>query len=497
MSEQEHIPERDFADSNLPQARVPATLENINGGEPNLLPVAAADQPLRIEIDIWPNSNPALGAETLTLFWDGSEVGRRTWSEPVPIPEDELVFFIPRNRMTEGTHVISYEVHLSVIGDTTPSDPITITIDRSAPSFPNPGSMAFPAEVVRDGLTAAYLETHGDRVEASVALYADQRPGDQIVWYWGETPSSELQAGSQQFFLEDINRPIVLPIDGDTVRARGDGTRYAHYHLRDRAGNASGLSPSVSLRVAAQPIQRNLPWPIVVEATGIGENIALDPLEGRASGVTVEIPQEAVFGPEDQIWVQWAENGTVGAFRTKDPIAPGSRRYNVPREYIAAHIGKSDIPVYYDAIETNGTVHPSFRCKMQVLTIAVNRFPTIQCVEAIGYPNLSLARVDAIGARLTLAPWVLITANQHVRIRAEGLTQEGAPTNTTVLDRQITASEVTAGLGRSGDVRIDRNFLNTLRRHTQFTIWVTVSFDNGLTWPPAPNFPKLSLTLVD
>ncbi|WP_166367096.1 hypothetical protein [Pseudomonas akapageensis] len=463
-------------------------LADIEGGEPNLVHRDDLSPNLRVEIPMWPNSNPSDSyPEHLTLYRDNALVETKTWTAPVP--DDERFFLVPP---IDGRQVLRYHV-LGFNGEGSDSESLTITIDLVAPVLGGEeGLLDFDDEVDRDGVTARYLELHDDLLLATAPTYNRPEPGDKITWCWDRQPFANEYVDETVLTLADMNQPLVIGFTGDMIRDRGDGQRYAHYQIEDRAGNKSTRSRPVTLPVAAAPVPRVLPWPDVELAAGTGEEIVLDPWEAR-NGVVVIVPQAAVIHPGEGVTVQWAEPGSTGAHRTTQET--GARRYAIPADKIAAHIGKT-IPVYYEVTAGQANL-PSDRRRLRMGQMAANRFPNAQC-NGLSGGNLRLSTVEDSGARLTVVRWVLMTTDHRVTIKVTGISGQNVPMEHTALrEHRVTTAELTSGIGGQGTVLVPKSFLSQLKRNQQFQVTVTVSFDNGATWPPVPNFPSLYLILVD
>lgn len=481
--------------ASLGPARVEIALEDIEGGEPNLLPAGAWLKPLRVDVPIWPETDPAPGfAERLELYWDGKEIDSKSWE--APIPPHELFFLVPPLHLGEGSHVLHYVV-VTPNGEVALSLPLTLTIDKTAPALgEGGGALLFPPEVIADGLTAQWLELNQDQVIARLPDYPDMRPGDTVHWYWDSEPFGFEWAGSLTLTAQDIPGEIPITFDGDLIRARGDGQRYVHYEIEDRAGNTGTGSRPVTLQVAATPLPRELPWLEIAQSPGGGEIIELDPWDAR-EGATVTLAQTVLIHPDEQVWVQWGEPGDTGAWRGQMNVLADPRQCLIPKSSIAAGMGKQ-LPLYYEVVGPQQT-YPSERRQVRLLLIDPGGYPTVQC-QGMSGTTLSLASVPAGGARLTLARWVLMSTDQMITIRVAGVAGNGQAIDGDVLHRhQVTAQELLAGIGADGKVVAPKALLAQLKRNQVFRVMVYVSFDGGSTWPPlpAPNFPSLYLTLVD
>lgn len=477
----------------------PAPLSNIEGGETNLLHRTAwsdPSNPLKVCFDAWENSQPSVqDPESIQILLGDVEIGSKEWT--APIHPDDLYVAIGEDRLPPGVHELRYIV---TIWSGTPheSDSLTITIDKTPPVLATASELVFPTQVLPPNkLTARYLETNSDQVEIGVPEHTPARPWDRITWYWGATPGNLEKGCVIELDDKNYSDPVVFAIAGDLIRNRGDGWRYAWYQVQDRAGNESLRSEPVELDVAATPIPRTLPWPTVERAVGEGEMQTLDPMLG-STGVVVEVPQEAVVYPGEQLWVQWGATGTLGAIQVKLPISPGQRRYQIEMKSVAAHIGKT-LPISYVVIDDKKQEHPSIRRQLTVQTIPVNRLKAVKC-DGLSGGNLSYRTVAPEGARLTLDTWPLMTTDHWVMITMTGVNASGQDSVfEAVRKRAVTDQEVIGGIGARTEVRVSKVFLNTLRRNAPLTGKAYVSFDGGQTWPPvsAPNFPLLQLTFVD
>lgn len=478
----------------LAPPEVEAALDDIEGGEPNLLPVSVLDSPLEVVVPMWQNSMPTPEyPERIWLIWNEVEVDEHEITAPVTAAD--RTFTVKGLHGVEGTHRLRYRV-MTYNEAETDSQERVLTVDRTAPALATGGgALVFPPLVVDGGVTGEYLEANSDKVVAGVPDYAP-RPGDVISWYWDTGQNDDDLVDTLKLTLADIGRPINLDFAGDMIRARGDGARRARYRVRDRAGNVSSFATYVTLDVQTSLRPRELAWPDVKQATGSGELVTLAPLSATG-GATVRMPEGADIRPEDkEAWVQWGTPGAVGAIRVPVAIGDDARECIVPEEAVAAHIGKT-LTVHYEIVDKAGNVHASQARSVKVTAIPLGNLPTIQCVEAIGRP-LSLASVPAAGAQLTLASWSLISTDQCVRIKVDGVGGSGGEVSQVVLDgHRVTEQERIDGLGKSGDVRIPRALLERLQLHRQFNVTVTVSFDAGGTWPSLANFPRLSPMLVE
>lgn len=480
--------------------RIDELLDNIPGGEINLLPEAATHDDLKVWFVLWDNSDPALGEESVELFLDDAPnwVDRRTWNAFIE-PSDRYVTLPQRLlRGNDGLHRLHYRA-TAYNNESDDSAELEITLDTTPPVLAADSKLVFPPEVLPPNkLTARYLEQNNDEVKANLPGYTDPRPWDRITWYWGSTPGTQDEGGVIELDDQNFSDPVVVTISADLIQDRGDGSRYVWYEVQDRAGNVSPRSVAVVLDVDATPIPRDLPWSSIDGAVGTGELQTLDPLVPAGGVVIVQVPDTAVIYPEEKVWVQWGEPGTLGATRVEQPISSGSRRFRVEMQYLAAQIGRV-LPVSYGVIDAMDQEHLSVPRRLQVLTLPSYRLEAVQC-EGLSGGYLSYNSVAPEGARLTLKKWPLITTDHWVMITMTGVNSSSGQdwVFPAVNKRAVTEQETFAGIGFGTEVRVSKAFLNTLQRNAPLTGKAYVSFDGGQTWPPlaSPNFPLLQLTLV-
>ncbi|RMQ38201.1 hypothetical protein ALP86_01683 [Pseudomonas amygdali pv. mori] len=456
-------------------------LPDVPGGEPNLLPSSAWLVPLRVNFPMWQNSEPSPDyPEYLRVYWNDELLDEKIWIGPVQ-PVD-LFIMIAQQRLGEGRHRLRYSVE-TANQMLTESETLAFVIDKTAPVFADEEALIFPQEIVSDGLTAAWLNTHDDTVLAEVPAYFSPSPGDLVIWYWSSTPTGSEHTGTLPLVESDIGSTISIAFDKQMVLESGDGIRYVSYKLKDRSGNAGPRALAVSLLVCAQPVPRVLPPPRVQKATGGSSASKLDPVDAYR-GAVVSIPEDAVIAPGDTVRVQWAEPGSVGSFLTE---VADSRLFNVPSTQIAQHFGKS-IPVYYEVFENSAD--PSYLSDRHTLTIlGMTGFPVVQCDKVSG-AILSLQDIPEGGyAQFKLDSWSFMGTDQFITIDVRGVS--GADDElliVNVLDEYpvpLVADRIDAGV-------ISKTDLKAFNIDTQLDVRVRVSFDQTLSWQ---SFPSLRLML--
>ncbi|MGV8863571.1 MAG: hypothetical protein ACOH2O_06260 [Pseudomonas sp.] len=220
----------------------------------------------------------------------------------------------------------------------------------------------------------------------------------------------------------------------------------------------------------------------------------LDPFDAE-EGAAVAITETVVIKPNEQLWVQWGEPGSLGAFRTSSPIVVGTRRYKIPKREVALNIGKG-LPVYYEAVGPDGPLRSEI-LQLKVMALDQGKLPVIQCSHVV-YQNgqeavVNWPDVPPEGLKLTLKPWPLIMLDQHIRIVVSGHTTMGVREWVAVEKRPLAPQELVAGICGTDNLTVPKSWLADLIPDQGFVVSVYVSFDSGITWPNSPNFRTLHL----
>ena len=115
----------------LPAPTAPAALPNIPGGVPNLMPIKALADPVRLEFTLWQHSRPTpTEPESVEIFCEGVKVGDRRWTQP--LPESERFVEITPDCFSEGTLQFHYVGHVYNASELR-SDDLTLTVDKTPP----------------------------------------------------------------------------------------------------------------------------------------------------------------------------------------------------------------------------------------------------------------------------------------------------------------------------------------------------------------------------
>lgn len=468
-----------------PQA--PIALSDIPGGQPGLLPVAALAMPLRIEVPPWPISMPSpTTPETLSLFWNGSFIDEKIFTAPI-VASDCFIEVSPDHLLKEGEIEVTYQVRI-YNGALNDSAGLTLTIDRTAPVLGGDrGRLSF-AELGAQDVTDDFLNAHGNKLRGQVPAYQQVRAGDTIIHQWDDEPLDGTQVGEHTLSEQDVGLPVTIDYDGDMIRQRGDGTRYAQYRIRDRAGNESQMAVPKALAIDAQPVPRVLPWVEIPLATGGGDTLTLELIALNAP-LQVHIPSEAVIGLDEPFTVSWG----AGLFGAQDvPGVSGVRRYGIAESNVAAMSGKV-VTVRYLVESREGLLHSMVR-RVKVNPLSRSSLPVPQLSGTTG-TTLRLSQQTQDPA-ITLAAWKLISTDQRIRIDVHGVSATGAQSFSVMRSHAVSQEELALGIGSRRDALVPLSFLRSLVVGQNISVEVKASFDAGRTWPALPNFQPLDITVL-
>lgn len=482
---------RDEDDKKFDPPIVEAMLEDIADGQPNLLPVSALELPLRVEIPMWPISLPSEDSpEILKFYWNGVEHTTRTFTSKV-LPED-LIIEVGAEYLLHGKPKLHYDVKIYNLEEAVPSYDLQLTIDREVPALGgDDGMLVFPDEVLRNGVTAHYLEVNGDELEAQVPGYKAPEVGDTITCFWNRKLNEEEYANERTLTLADIGKPLTLVFDGQMIRDREDGVRYAYYRIKDRAGNQSSRARIVDLDVAAEIVPRHLPWPELPKASGAGATVTLDlsALSGDLFGV---LPEGVEIYPEDTLTLQWGIPGELGALNIPESEIKG--QFLIPRDKLAMQSGKT-LPFYYQVTTFDGQVLESVTPHRQVKVLPFRPYwPIPQINEAeVGYLKLS----DITDrAHFRIETWTYVSTDHLLRLELQGTNLSGQAVAFSVEPYKVNEDDIKCGLiGEDNALFVPKTWLDTIKFGVLLRLTATVSFDGGHSWPPSPNLGTLDLEL--
>ncbi len=466
-------------DLSLP--RVPLALEPIAGGEQNLLPISALTAPLRVEFDRWSHSNPGPGRpEILELLWNDVVVERKSWS--APIADNDLFILLPMQYLVEGVHQLRYRV-TNALGNAEESDPLTVTIDTTPPAgMQAPDKMVFPYVVLQGGITNAYLANNENRVIGTVPQYGF-KPGDRVKVFWEKVPASDTP-----FVDVELTETRTVTFEGDRIRALDNGAWLVSYVLEDRAGNVSRLSAFERIEVnIAPPVARIYPSIQEARPGNPGEGV-LNASEAT-SGVTAMVPEQPDDISEATLTLYWRGFGELGSFQTSQPSSGNGLNFKIPASAIPSNMGRQ-VEVYY-TLQWPGGGEPEVSATYTVRVVAMETYKMmlLTCQQSVN-STVSLARVPASGANLSMAPWPYKPSADGLRINlwVTGQDKQGKAIRFDLLQGVAVAknsSPVPAVLPKPD--------LEKLQLNRIFAVHAAVSFDDGETYL---EFKALDLNLT-
>ncbi|AJY39483.1 hypothetical protein I6G56_25680 [Burkholderia humptydooensis] len=313
-------------------------------GDDNLLPKDVLIAGMRVQVPRW---DRVLLDDVLTVSWREEIVYTYTVTDP-----DNQVFpiehTIPVDKLsTDGTFVLKYIVEADS-GQPSPSDETRVKIDRRPPHQGNiPDAMVFPPDVVRDGITLEYLDANGDEVIATVPDWGDMEVGQTVHPQWMTQLLQEIEVTPEHV----TNREVPVPIPGELIRATGEGTRTAIYHLTSRAGFDGERSIPSNVNVLLKPVPANLKTPRVpLAADGLIDLVDAD------AGVAIEVDAYDNVEPGDLVLAVWGATPL-----TPVPVVPGvfPVAVDVPRQTILATGSGTAINVSYEVQRGNKRYGPA------------------------------------------------------------------------------------------------------------------------------------------
>jgi len=464
-------------------------LENIPGGEINLLPEASTHADLKVWFEIWENSDPCADEEWVELFLDDDDtpVDRRTWIDE-EIEESDRFVTLRQSflRGNDGRHRLQYKVR-GYNDERDESDVLVFTLDTTPPDLAVNSQLLIDPDIIQNGLSEQYLNEHNGVVTVRVPAYLEPAPGDTITAKWLNENNGQFEEVTRSLTRDDYEDPIFLDFTKALILTMGDGMRSISYHVADRAGNETPESTAVTFQVAVVRAPHYVPHPWIVEAEGSPAEYAdLNP-QNVVVGATAQIPGDAVYYDDDIVHMQFGEPGTVGAIPI--PVPWGTKEVRVPPGNIAAMFSKR-VTVYYDVVLADTSNKQS-----RLLTLAIGSFPShrhpIPQLESPFTDPVSKSRITDTGVPVYQRAWPFISDACLVSVTVSGKSAQAQNVSEIVLNRhRVQPAEVTAGIR----VRLPKTFMLSLMANQRFTVETKVSFDEGERWT---TFGLLTPTLID
>lgn len=472
----------------------PVIIGVLPGKPEGLLPASALANDLTISVLRWTNLPPDGTQDTLVFEW------RRQNTTGAFLPLQEYIINgplsdadFPLSRLIDAGKLDGFEgafdFRYSVItyngGSSDPAVTTPLVIDRTPPY-----GAANPEALIPDALqiTNPYLDATGDLFFCTIPEYSDLGDGDKVAYYWIDDKIPDDVSGLQPIGIIDVPLDMKLVFTRSQIEAVGNHTCYAVYILVDKAGNTSrvGASPAIDVTLIA----RNLPYPNVLEASGVGSTSSLL-VTTAANGVTIKIPKGAVIYNGETVKASWGEPGKLGFFEGAVIVQPDDQwQLKVPKEYVPQHMGH-DTAVIYKVKPLVGDEIPSDKLTVKVSMISGGAMPYGQCAVT----QVSFANYPAEGLEVKLlARWFLIMPGQHVRIWAAGVPAGRADAKFTILDDV----EVTQGHINSGFITgaMTKAQVSAFKVSSSFKIYTSYSFDGKETWIDENDSPGFTMQLI-
>ncbi|WP_338473802.1 hypothetical protein V3H56_20150 [Pseudomonas sp. MS646] len=475
------------ASRTLPEPSVVELLDNIPGGQLNLLPEAATHDDLKVWFELWEYSDPEKGEESVELFLDDISIDCRTWNAPIEASDRYVTVPARLLRNNDGRRRLRYTAK-AYNGEPDNSLELVITLDTQAPVLAFNDSLLIDPDLIQNGLSEQYLDEHNGVVTVTVPSYLDEpAPGDRITAKWLNENNGHYQEVTKDLDRDNYEDPIHLEFPEALIRAMGDGMRSISYHVTDRAGNRSVESTAVSILVSVVRAPHFVPRPWITQAEGSPAEYAdLDPQKAVA-GATAQIPDDAVYYDDDVVHMQFGEPGTVGAIAI--PVPWGTKQVRVPAANIAAAFNKQ-LPVYYDVVLADTSKKKSGTLTLQVLSYPTHRFHVPQLESPFTDP-VSKTSIPAAGLPVHQRAWAFISEASLVTVTVTGRNANAQTVSEVVLNaHQVLPAQVSAGI----HVKVSQRFMSSLVANQKFTVETKVSFDQGANWI---RFDTLTPTLLE
>lgn len=381
----------------------------------------------------------------------------------------------------EGDHLVaSYSIEYSTPTVTTGSEKQTFYI--VAPMIPE----LLPRLSIKDfqGDTLD-PDAHPDGITLVIELYHGIQVDDWLMLY--ATGNSRLVLAIRIDQTTIDSQKLEIPF-GHEWLAANTGNEVSLMYQYARLGDA-GTSVALSLRLR-KPL--NLPPPIILGVTPEGEDWEYKGYLLGASttgGITIDLPSEAAIGTDDKVQMVLDGHQPDGYY-IADPTVGNPKRFQIPRQYMAANLGKRS-DVLYEVTPPGEDAYKSRRFDLHIRDL-VSGWPTVQILSPPSPGNIVSLKTVTDAVTFRLRSWTFMAEGQRVRITATGVLQAGG--QDTFYLREGDAEVLSRDEYYAGEIeaRLPRAFLATLSLNVQFDVSVAISFDRGETYKQLPRItPKL------
>lgn len=223
---------------------------------PNQLPKALRGTSLKIDIPQFDQGEDGRRG-IIRLFWNGdAKAETPQFTTPIPFPVEMT---LPASATgSQGEYELKYVA--IIVGNETPSLPLVVNIDTTAPNNNRPGEqVVLPAEVEAGGITREYLDAHGKVVVTVPKTYSDAKIDDVVILKFG--PSIPLAPEIGRFPRPNLIDTIEFDLLEKDIKQEGDNSLF--YVLADRKGNEGPNSAYKTVPVMLTPAPTDLQPPLV------------------------------------------------------------------------------------------------------------------------------------------------------------------------------------------------------------------------------------------
>lgn len=330
-----------------------------------------------------------------------------------------------------------------------------------------------------------------DGITVRVTLYSGARSGDIVTLYTMVGTVTQAQI-SMRIDLSTVDSGVLTFNLEYAWLLNNNGKLAELFYQYARPGESLSSDPLPVL--IRKPLE--LPQPDIADTnqeTGDQPDERTMDAGITTAGSKASVPDNAVIGENDAVELHWGKHGTTG--HVAIPLSADRKTFSIPKNAIAMHMGAGEgarerLSVYYRVVpsdEPAENYQDSAYVYLKILPFPKNRFPTIQCAQAVGTGGkLSLADItDARGAQFNLAQWSYMYEKQILNIKVVGKEQY------LLKDYELLSSEV--GVAKTS--WLPKDFLvSQIGVGNKFRVSVTVSFDGGRTHLPFNDSPELTIT---
>ncbi|KPW60102.1 Uncharacterized protein ALO80_03520 [Pseudomonas caricapapayae] len=284
----------------LPILEVEGVLKPIPGDPRYLLPKEGGDLIVKVPASATVNMEQG---DTITFFIDDVECGKVTYTTP-----DQLICLIKPEYIGGKTEYRLWYLYTPSDYNTVESIRFLLERDYIAPNEGEPIAAAeLPDEVVRAGLTQAYLDSVG-HLDVTIPRSSDMLEADRIEISWvpvvaqfsrqNWAPVASKTVSQNEATGKD--KPVVQ-IPSSDIQQLAQGKIGIYFRYIDRTGNLGQFSEVVHLLFDLRPAPENLLGPLVY----LAEHDNLIDRADAQLGVAVVILGYDNFQTDDQIEVIW------------------------------------------------------------------------------------------------------------------------------------------------------------------------------------------------